>query len=265
MNAPPDTQAAAAASAVAPAAPQIQVAAQASVWAQAQRLAPGWLSEGEQVRLAAMQRPARRQEFVACRYALRSLLAQATVTPVEHWRLDAAEGKAPALNVHHHGADAAASMYLSLSHSDMFIACALATQPVGVDIEVQSIRSSWRDVLAPAALACSDREMQQLHAIDCERSRQRLFVQWWSLKEAYFKCLGTGVDFSVIQRIEFCRATVSSAPPLAHAQSWSGETLDGYDVVLSACTLERGTQPCALLGDADIKWHGDSDWVLMPC
>ena len=251
--------------AAAPAVPRLLVAKQAALWAHAQHLAPGWLSEDEQSRLATMQHQQRRREFVACRYALRSLLAQASGTPVEHWRLDAPEGRAPGLNAHHHGVPAAASMHLSLSHSETFIACGLATQPVGVDIEIQSVRSSRRDVLALATLACAPHEMQQLRATDCELSRQRMFVQWWSLKEAYFKCIGTGVDFSCIQRIECRRAVDASAPPLAHAQSWSGKTQHGRDAVLSACTLERNTHPYELCGDEDIEWHGDSDWVLVEC
>lgn len=213
-----------------------------------------------------MQHPQRRQEFVACRYALRSLLAQATATPVEHWRLDAPEGRAPALSEHHHGVPAAAPMHLSLSHSETFVACALAVQPVGVDIEVQSLRSSRRDVLALATLACSDYELQQLRATDCELSRQRMFVQWWSLKEAYFKCLGTGVDFSYIQRIECRRTADRGARPLAHAVSWSGKTQQlGRDVVLSVCALERSTHPYAFLADEAIEWHGEAEWSLVEC
>jgi 4'-phosphopantetheinyl transferase len=236
------------------------------MWAKAQQLAAGWLSESELSRLALMQRPLRRQEFVACRYALRCLLATATGAPVEDWRLDASEGSAPRLSAQHHGARASAATHLTLSHSGSYLACAVAAQPVGVDMEVvQSVRYPRRDALALASLACSERETQQLRAIDCERSRQHMFVQWWSLKEAYFKCVGTGVDFSNIQRLE-CRLAVDGASrPLAHGRSWSGKTRLGCDVVLSVCSLERSTCPCAFLGGEDIEWHGQSDWVLVKC
>lgn len=246
---------------------QLLVAARAGLLAQAQRLESGWLTESEQARLASMQHPQRREEFVACRYALRSLLTSATGTgpAVDQWRLDAPEGRAPRLNAPHHGAHAAASMHLTLSHSGSHLACAVAAQPVGVDIEVENSRSANRDALALATLACSVREMRQLRAIDCELSRRRMFVQWWSLKEAYFKCIGNGVDFSYIQRIE-CRLAVDDAVrPLAHGRSWSGNTTLGQHVVLSACVFARSTWPSALLGGEDIAWREQSDWVLVKC
>ena len=261
MNLQPDTQATAAASLV----PQLLVAAQATMWTQAQQLAPGWLTASELDRLAHIKRPQRRQEFVACRYALRSLLATATDTPVEHWRLDAPEGSAPRLNAQHHGADAAASTHLTLSHSGSYVACGVAARPMGVDIEVEKLRSSKRDPLALAALACSANEAQQLRAIDCELSRRRMFAQWWSLKEAYFKCIGTGIDFSSIQRVECRLATDDVAHPLAHGTSWSGETMLGRGVVLSVCSLESSARSHAFLGGDDIEWHGQSDWVLVAC
>lgn len=233
--------------------------------ARAQQLAAGWLSESEQARLAAMRHPHRRQEFVACRYALRSLLATATETPVEHWCLDAPEGRAPRLNAQRHGAHAVASTHLTLSHSSSYLACAVARQPAGVDVEVENSRSSRQDALALAAQACSVYEVQQLRAVGCELSRRRMFVQWWSLKEAYFKCIGTGVDFSYIQRIECRPAVDDAARALAHARSWSGQTTLGQDVVLSACTLDRSTRPHAFLSDEDIAWRGQRDWVLMEC
>lgn len=235
------------------------------MWADAQQLAPGWLTESELDRLASMQHFRRRQEFVACRYALRSLLAGATGNSVEHWRLDAPEGSPPRVNAQHHGVHAVATTHLTLSHSGSYIACAVATRPVGVDIEVETLRSSQRDALALAAMACSDHEIEQLRAVDCELSRRRMFVQWWSLKEAYFKCIGTGVDFSVIQRIECRRTSDASAPPRAHAVSWSGKTQQGCEAVLSVCALERGIQPHAPCGDEGITWHCDSDWILVEC
>lgn len=239
------------------------LAQQTSMWVQAQQLAPGWLTEDELARLNAMRQPARRQEFVACRYALRHLLAATDGRRAEHWRLDAPMGSTPHVNVRHHGLDVAASTYLSLSHSGPYLACAAATRPVGVDVEVRDVRAVKRDVLALAAMACTDEEMRQLQAIGCESSRHRLFLQWWSLKEAYFKCIGTGVDFSSIRRIE-CRPMVhGEGPMLAHARSWVGTTSVGFDVLLSVCFLEDGMQPYELKNDADIEWLGESDWSLI--
>jgi 4'-phosphopantetheinyl transferase len=243
----------------------VLVASQASMWAHAQPLEAGWGTQSEQARMAAMQHPARRQEFVACRHALRSLLARTTSTALDHWALDAPEGNAPRLNAQRHGADAAASTHLTLSHSGHYLACALAAQPVGVDLEVENLRSSRRDVLALAAIACSDDEAQRLQAAGCERTQRQMFVQWWSLKEAYFKCIGTGVDLSSIRHIE-CRPAVDKvAGTLAHGRSWSGKTALGQDVALSLCSLDHNTRSSAILDGNGMVWRGQDDWALVAC
>lgn len=265
MNAPWVAQPRAVAATAGPAAATLRLllAAQPRMGGHAQRLAPGWLTQSEQSRLSGMRKSSRRQEFVACRYALRQLLASAHGIPAEHWRLDAPDGSPPTLNVSHHGADAAASTHLSLSHSDTYLACAAGPQPVGIDLEVKDLRVVKRDVLALAAMACSDGEMRQLRGIDCERTRYRLFLQWWSLKEAYFKCLGTGLDFASIRSIECRPADLDEGRALAHARSWKGRTSADHAVLLSVCALEGPVQPCALHVDADIEWKEEGGWNLI--
>lgn len=236
--------------------------------ARAQQLAAGWLTGSEQARLATLQHPARRQEFIACRYALRHLLATGSSTPAEHWRLDAPEGRAPHLNADHHGVDAAASTHLSLSHSGAYLACAVGPQPVGIDLEVKDLRAGRRDVLALAGMACTPGELAQLQALDEGPARYRHFLQLWSLKEAYFKCTGTGVDFSVIRRIECRPAGLNPHEPLqvlAHASSWHGAAAAGLGVLLSVCVLAAGAKmpSCALEIAGDIQWHGHGDWSLV--
>lgn len=255
-----------------PSAPPLQLllAAQAPLAARAQQAVPGWLTADEEARLAGMQHAARRQEFMACRRALRHLLAMGNNTPAGDWRLDAPEGRAPHLNAQHHGAAAAAATHLSLSHSGAWLACAVAPQPVGIDLEVKDIQSPGRrDVLALAAMACSPGELAQLQALDDGPARQRHFLQIWSLKEAYFKCTGTGVDFATIRRIE-CRPADPVDPAqvlVAHASSWHGATAEGHAVLLSVCVLPgaAGAMPPSALHqpDAGIAWQGEGAWHLV--
>jgi len=243
--------------------PQLLVSTQAGPAEIARQLPAGWLTSSEQARLDSMRTPRRRQEFLACRQALRTLLARVTETAVAHWRLDAPEGEPPALNSQRHGVQAAARVHLTLSHSGNYLACGLAAQPLGVDIEVESARFTQRDALALASIACSEHEQLQLRSVACAQSRRRLFLQWWSLKEAYFKCLRTGVDYATLQRIECRLATDGAVRPLAHARSWSGQTPQGQHVVLSACCLDPAwLRPTAILGDGDIAWHAESAWIV---
>lgn len=245
---------------------QLLLAAQAPLAARAQQQnAPEWLTESETARLAGMQHPARRQEFIACRYALRHLLAMAHGTTADHWQLDAPEGRAPHLNAQHHGEEAAAATHLSLSHSGAWLACAAAPHPVGIDLEVKDLHTSRRDVLALAGMACTPGELAQLQALDDGPARQRHFLQIWSLKEAYFKCTGTGVDFSAIRRIECQPAGLPiQGQVLAHAKAWHGATAGGHAVLLSVCVLGAGgLLPCSLQVDADVAWQGEGDWRLV--
>ncbi|KRC20372.1 4'-phosphopantetheinyl transferase superfamily protein [Acidovorax sp. Root217] len=242
------------------------LAAQAPLAARTQHMSPGWLSAGEQARLATLQHPARRAEFLACRHALRQLLALGSNTSADHWRLDAPEGRAPHLNAQHHGEQAAASTHLSLSHSGAYLACAMDhNQPVGIDLEVKDLHASRRDVLALAGMACTPGELAQLQALDDGTARQRHFLQIWSLKEAYFKCTGTGVDFAAIRRIECQPAGLpSQGQVLAHARAWHGATAGGHGVLLSVCVLGAGgLPPCSPAVDADVAWQGEGDWRLV--
>ncbi len=247
---------------------QLLLAAQPPLAARAQQQpqqAPGWLTGSETDRLAAMQHPARCQEFIACRHALRHLLAMASNTTAGDWRLEAPEGRAPHLNAQHHGEAAAATTRLSLTHSAAYIACAAAAHPVGIDLEVKDLRASRRDVLALAAMACTPGELAQLQALDDGPMRLRHFLQIWSLKEAYFKCTGTGVDFAAIRRIECLPAGLPSrGQVLAHARAWHGATAGGHAVLLSVCMLGAGgLPPCSLQVNADIAWQGEGDWRMV--
>jgi phosphopantetheinyl transferase len=241
------------------------LAPQALMDGMAQQLEPGWLTASELARTAAMRQPCRRREFVACRYALRHLLALVYGHASATWRLDAPEGAPPHLNTAVHGAVLAANTYLSLSHSASLLACAVSPQPVGVDMEVVDARAGKRDVLALAGLACTDGEVRQLSAMAIGARQRLLFLQWWTLKESYFKCTETGVDFSRIRRIECRPANVVQGygQLLARAQSWVGSTPAGEDVVLSVCTLGDALPAAQMQNCAEIAWRQEIEWTLV--
>lgn len=233
------------------------------MWEQAPQVVSSWLTESEQARLGAILQASRRREFIACRYALRQLLAAANGTDADYWQLDAIEGRAPHLNASHHGAEVAASTFLSLSHSGMHLACAVGSDPVGVDLEMDAARRRKRDLSALAAVACTDQEIKQLALITSESARHRRFMQWWTLKEAFFKRSGVGLSFASIRSVE-CRPS-AAGDELQHlqARSWLGAVEGGHHVFLSVCAAQSGIRSCQLTADSSIKWLEVSDWSLI--
>lgn len=229
---------------------RLLVATQSAMWSAAERsFHATWLTASENDRLAQMQAPARREEFIACRYALRLLLAGEPEL-IAQWPLEAPVGQAPQ--------SARSDLHLSLSHSHGVIACAVASQPVGVDIEVltRKPRSALHEL---AELACTPQQRLQLNTIADEQQRHLQFMQWWSLKEAWFKRAGTGVDFALLPRLE-CRKQsgdsslgreLSSAD---HARSWLAKTPSEQSVVLSVCLHEQ-VMVCELRDEARLGWR----------
>lgn len=193
---------------------------------------PQWLSASEQARLAQMAAPARRAEFIACRYALRLLLA-GDQERFAGWALEAPAGQPPRLS-----ASTGAGLHLSLSHSHGWIACALAPEPVGIDMELITRRpaSAIADL---AQLACTPDQREALAQIADLAQCQQRFVQLWSLKEAWFKQRGTGVDFAMLPRL-VCQpapaAAVQGAVEGAHAWAWVTATPAGQAAIVSVCT-----------------------------
>lgn len=78
--------------------------------------------------------------------------------------------------------------HFNLSHSGTFALCALADQPVGVDI--QEIRAQWRPSLV--SRTCTSQERAWLSS---RGDRREDFAQLWALKESAGKQTGYGLPY----------------------------------------------------------------------
>ena len=79
--------------------------------------------------------------------------------------------------------------HLSLSHSGPYIAIALGRdQPVGIDVEGPR---SLRDVDALARTVFNEAELRDLIPLS-PANKARVFLRWWTAKEAALKAQGTG-------------------------------------------------------------------------
>lgn len=89
--------------------------------------------------------------------------------------------------------ETASDIHFNLSHSEEMVACALNRQPVGIDIE--KIRR-YNPKVADRIL--SDEEWDNLQT---SKQKDRDFIRFWTLKEAYGKYTGKGLgwDFKMVK------------------------------------------------------------------
>jgi 4'-phosphopantetheinyl transferase len=149
-----------------------------------------------------------RRRFVAARAALRSILAEYLGVAPRDVPLAASPAGKP------HVVDRP-DLQFNLSHSADLLVCAVASQPVGVDVE--RIRPH-DDVMAIARRFFAPEECDALERLPAHR-RVDAFYACWTRKEAYLKALGLGVGESLRQ----FAVSVDPAAPAILASSLPGD------------------------------------------
>ena len=167
-----------------------------------------WLSDDEATRLQAMTSTTRRRSFLAGHWQARELAAGWLQVETRRIALHRHDDGRPLLLV-----DGAPSpLSLSLSHSGDWLAIALATVPVGIDVELPRRQ---RDLDSLARFTFSPEEVERLREVpDAERAQA--FHVTWTLKEARGKRLGEGL---LPGRSRLVTASPSDASD-ADAMSW---------------------------------------------
>jgi 4'-phosphopantetheinyl transferase len=179
---------------------------------QAQRAPGPWLSASESARLATLASEKRRLQFTAARWQARWLLAQALGGTPESWALEAPHDAPPSVT-------GRPDLFLSISHSGDWTACALADAPIGLDLESPRRR---RDIAGLIELCCTPDECALLAK---SADREDAFYELWTVKEAWLKRRGELIAPSRLQQL--------SAQPAAggDVRTWSGE---GWRLALCA-------------------------------
>lgn len=153
------------------------------------REAKAMLSMSEQTRAQKIIRG--KNEFLASRWLMRKTLAHYTTSTPEQLCFAHTDKGKPYLP---HSA-----IRFSLSHSGPWAILAVGYQDyLGVDIEA---RPSKRDLLNIAQQFFHPKEYRHLEALE-ELDRAQYFYQLWTLKEAFFKALGTGISAG-LEKIHF--------------------------------------------------------------
>lgn len=85
----------------------------------------------------------------------------------------------------------------NVSHSGDMVVCAVSDRPVGIDVEqIRPMRDSV------AKRICSQEELEYLSDSSVgEEEQLNRFFEIWTAKEAYCKCVGTGIqDFAQLRQ-----------------------------------------------------------------
>jgi 4'-phosphopantetheinyl transferase len=145
----------------------------------------GVLSEEERVRARSFAFEEDRRRYVHAHGFLRLLLGRYLDQTPGSIKLTPGRNGKPCLPRNER------TVEFNLSHAHALVLCALACdRQVGVDVEWRDRELSWRDVVS---YACSEREQAVLASL-AGPAQADTFFSWWTLKEAYVKALGVGLE-----------------------------------------------------------------------
>jgi len=116
-------------------------------------------------------------------------------------------------------------VYVNWSHSGEYVLCAVADREVGADLQWN--QKEPRDNLIRRTLSKEERVFYEAQASD---RRSALFYEYWTLKEAYLKMLGTGFRTP----LEYFRVEMTAEGPKVLA---GPEKIEGFREC-SCCLLD---------------------------
>ncbi|WP_444892472.1 4'-phosphopantetheinyl transferase family protein [Microbulbifer sp. TRSA001] len=173
------------------------------------------LGSTELSRLEKIHSIKRRAQFLAGRILLRTLIAeQYEYSP---WEITV-EAEAPTIAM----VRGKPLCHISISHSDDFVAVAIAETPVGIDCEYESRQRNW---LAMAKQYFHKAEITELNSLPTSQVAA-CFLTKWTAKEALAKC--SGVDLGQL----LASAPVINRPqqlnhPYKNYLLWTGQPRPG--------------------------------------
>jgi 4'-phosphopantetheinyl transferase len=211
------------------------------------RCAAAWQRDRSQCvdeceRAARIATELRRAQFLAGRWLAASMLAERFGGANAAWHMSCEAGQAPRVL----SGSIDATPHLSISHRGDAVACAISTQRIGVDVEVEDRLHGPAEGYAELALHVHERvELEHL----ASASRKSFVLERWVLKEAWAKAVGRGLDLSDMPNLK-TQATAEGG----NARLWrAGGQL------LALCVEAPGTWPQPAGGGFDAAaaecWH----------
>ncbi|HEY6294176.1 MAG TPA: 4'-phosphopantetheinyl transferase superfamily protein [Streptosporangiaceae bacterium] len=213
------------------------------------------LDEAERARLAAYRRAADRDRFlVGCALA-KTVIAACTGSRPESVSFDRACARC---GLPHGKPVVAGGPQFSVAHSGALIAVAVATDPVGVDVEQLDGRArplGGGDPEALARLVLAEPERAALAGVD-PAGRARAFLVAWARKEAVAKATGDGL------RAPFSKIVVAAAAGPPRVTSWPYPQAPGTVSLLDLDASPGYVAALAVLGRCQAVQSADGSALL---
>jgi 4'-phosphopantetheinyl transferase len=176
--------------------------------------------------------PTEARRRLLSRGGLRVLLGAALDLPPRDVPIVRSPGAAPTVAL-------SGAPVVSVSHSGPWVLWALASAPIGLDVECARPGWIWEDVLEHCFSAEEISRLRRLTGAERDAACLRL----WSLKESYLKATGDGLrrdpgSFSIWWP--------EGTPRLLDESGWSFAELDLGAGTASAIAMESGPKPLAL-------------------
>ncbi len=148
------------------------------------------LSLDESLRVQAINSAARRRQFLAGRWLAKTMLCETLGGTPAAWRISADPRTKPRVLDH--------DVQISIAHSGDYVACAIADEAVGIDLERTNVR---RRVIDMAQWVCSTEEQLSLSGLQGD-VLQLQFNRLWTRKEARLKQHGQPFDLAALRAIQ---------------------------------------------------------------
>lgn len=190
----------------------------------------GWLSASEQHQAESFSREASRNRYLQVRAAVRYCLAQHARCTPQQLIIERSETGKPKLV-------APCPLFFSISHSDNQLAIAITTMgEIGIDLEKVAARRPCTAIAERYFHPHETAVLQQLPAAE----QPPFFFNLWTLKEAFFKAIGTGISTG-LDKAQFSlagKSIIARLDPSLHEtethwqfQQWSSDA--GYKMALA--------------------------------
>lgn len=120
------------------------------------------------------------------------------------------------------------NIYFNITHSAGVAAAAVNNTEIGIDIE--KTRDFDERILERV---CTEKEKEYILSEKNDAEKNKKFFQIWTLKEAYLKCIGTGITVDM-KSIEF---TIKNGEAFPNRENFTAVLTEYNDFILSVVYL----------------------------